>query len=411
MNANRKSGITHVSIIIITTIIIASLLTGGISGYFLGNWFVSRKIGTMENLISTLQDQISSLQAANGATNANNTYVYLGNVSASQLYDQVKNSVVVIRGVIVQYDIFGRAYYSQVQGSGFVYNFSGQTVIVTNYHVVESTTNITVTFLNGDGYSASLLGSDPYADLAVLSVNADQTGFRALDIVSSSTLKVGDPVIAVGTPYGLAGSMTEGIVSALGRTITEDTTSGYPIAECIQTTTAINPGNSGGPLLNYQGEVVGITTAIISDSEGLGFAIPSNTLLREIGSLIKDGSYEKHPWLGVSGTDMTYEITQAMSTDVTYGLLIAQITAGGPADKADLQYGTQQALVAGERITIGGDIIIAMNTTNADMRITGTDDLSTFLEEYTMPNQTVSVTVVRSNETMVISVTLEARPS
>jgi S1-C subfamily serine protease len=409
MKANQKSGMIRFSAVLTVTIVATSLLAGGLLGYFLGNGQISNRVGTMESLIASLQNEVSNLQSTGGGTD--NTIVNGGNYSASQLYVDVKDSVVVIRGILVQYDMFGNPYYSQVQGSGFVYNSSGETVIVTNYHVVENTVNITVTFLNGDGYSATVLGSDPYADLAVLSLNTSQSGFKALEIVPSSTLRVGDPVIAVGTPYGLAGSMTEGIVSALGRTIMEGTTSGYPIAECIQTTTAINPGNSGGPLLDYLGEVVGITTAIISNSEGLGFATPSNTILREINSLIKDGSYDKHPWLGVSGTDMTYEIAQAIGTNVTYGLLITQVTSGSPADQANLVYGTQRVLVAGQRITVGGDIIIAMNTTNAEMRITGNDDFSTFLEEYTSPNQTVSLTIIRAHETLIVPATLEARPT
>jgi S1-C subfamily serine protease len=280
-------------------------------------------------------------------------------------------------------------------------------VIITNYHVVQDTINITVTFINGNGYAATALGSDPYADLAVLSIDAPQSEYSPLEIVSSSTLEVGDPVIAVGNPYGLAGSMTTGIASALGRTITEDMTGGYPIADVIQTSAPINPGNSGGPLLNYQGQVIGITTAIVTDSQGLGFAIPSSTILREIGSLVTKGSYDQHPWLGATGTDMTYEVTKAMSASVTYGWLIVQVTTGGPADKAGLQGGTKQVLVAGEYVTIGGDIITAIN----GARITNGDDLSTYLEEYTLPGQTINVTISRGNQTMTVAVELGTRPA
>jgi len=250
-----------------------------------------------------------------------------------------------------------------------------------------------------------VIGSDAYADLAVLSANAPQDEYKPIQI-SSPNLEVGDPVLAVGNPYGLAGSLTSGIVSALGRTITEDLTGGYVIANCIQTTAPINPGNSGGPLLNYQGEVVGITTAIVSDSQGIGFAIPSSTILREIGSLITDGSYNNHPWLGASGTDMTFEIAQAMSTNVTYGWLITQVASGGPADKAGLRGGTTQKQIIGQSVTVGGDIIVAID----GMRITNIDDLSTYLEECTSPSQTISATIVRINETLTLSLTLEARP-
>jgi S1-C subfamily serine protease len=216
---------------------------------------------------------------------------------------------------------------------------------------------------------------------------------------------VGDPLIAIGNPYGLAGSMTTGIVSALGRTITEDMSGGYPIANVIQTSTPINSGNSGGPLINYQGQVVGITTAIVSDSQGLGFAIPSSTVLREIGSLISDGSYDQHPTIGATGTDMTYEIAQVMDVNVTYGWLIVQVTSGGPADQANLHGGTQLVSIAGQSVTIDGDIIIGID----GIRITGIDDLSTFLEENTLPGQIIAVTIIRSDQTMTLTLTLGTR--
>jgi len=401
----QKPRATSISTILIVTIVIASLFAGGVLGYLLGYSNISGRIDDLQHQLSTLQTQISNLQSTQNITYQNITYFLEENASLSQLYEQVKESVVVIRGIIVQYDIFRRPYYTQVQGSGFVYNFTGQMVIITNYHVVQDTINITVTFINGNGYAATVLGSDPYADLAVLSAEAPESGCKPLEIVSSSTLKVGDPVIAVGTPYGLAGSMTTGIVSALGRTISEEMTGGYPIANVIQTSAPINPGNSGGPLLNYQGQVVGITTAIVSDSQGLGFAIPSSTILREIESLVTEGSYNKHPWLGATGIDMTYEIATAMDTNITYGWLIVQVVSGGPADKAGLRGGTQQVLIMGEWVTIGGDIIVAINET----KITNIDDLSTYLEEYTLPEQTIIVTIVRNNQTMTLTIKLGTR--
>jgi S1-C subfamily serine protease len=386
---------------------IISLLIGGIFGYAISSLVLSGKMSDLQNSLSDLEKNVSGLQSTQNATYENNTYFVGENVSLSQLYEQVKSSVVVVQGVTVQYDIFHRAYYSEVQGSGFVSNLTGQPVIITNYHVVHDTINTTVTFIDGDTYVATVAGSDAYADLAVLSPNAPQDEYKAIKITSSSTLRVGDPVVAVGSPYGLAGSMTSGIVSALGRTITEDLSGGYAIANCIQTTAPINPGNSGGPLLNYRGEVVGITTAIVSNSQGLGFAIPSSTMLREIESLITNGSYDRHSWLGASGTDMTFGIAQAMNTNVTYGWLIVQITNGGPADKVGLRGGTTQVQIAGTLVTIGGDIITAIN----DTRITNMDDLSTYLEEYTLPAQTINVVLVRNNETLTTPVTLEPRPA
>jgi S1-C subfamily serine protease len=267
--------------------------------------------------------------------------------------------------------------------------------------VVENAINITVTLADGDAYPATTLGFDPYADLATLSTNAPQAQLQPLQIVSSSTLQVGDPVIAIGTPYGLAGSMTVGIISAMGRTMTETETGGYPIASVIQTSTAINPGNSGGPLLNYRGQVIGITTAIVTNSQGLGFAIPSNSIIREIESLVVNGTYEQHPSLGATGTDMTYEIAQAMGTNVTYGWLVAT----APSDTG-LHGGTSQTAIAGSLVTIGGDIIISINGT----RITSLDDLSTYLEENTLPNETINVGIVRNNASMDLLVKLGERP-
>jgi S1-C subfamily serine protease len=252
-----------------------------------------------------------------------------------------------------------------------------------------------------------VLGSDPYADLAVLSTDAPQSELVPLTIVSSSTLQVGDPVIAIGTPYGLTGSMTTGIISALNRTITESTTNGYSIADIIQTSTPINPGNSGGPLLDYQGQVIGITTAIVSNSVGVGFAIPSDTILREITDLVTTGSYNQHPFLGITGVDMTYDIATAMKTSVTYGVLIQSVVSGGPAAKAGLKAGTTQAMIDGNTVTLGGDIITAINGN----RVRNSDDLSSYLEEYTSPGQAASLTIIRNNQSINISVVLGTRPA
>jgi S1-C subfamily serine protease len=408
MEANQKQRITRLSTALIAVIIVVSLLAGGLLGYSISNLAISESMSNLQDQLSVLQEQLANLQATQNVINQNNTFFLADNVSLSQLYQQVRESVVTVRAIEVQYDVFRRPYYTQVQGSGFIYNCTGKMVVVTNYHVVQNTINITVTFVNGNGYAAALLGSDPYADLAILSTNASESEYKPLEIVTTSSLKVGDPVIAVGNPYGLAGSMTTGITSALGRTITEAMTGQYPIANVIQTSAPINPGNSGGPLLNYQGQVIGITTAIVTDSQGLGFAIPSSTILREIGSLVTTGSYNLHPWIGAAGTDMTYEIASVMNVNVTYGWLITQVTSGGPADDAGLRGGTKTASVAGESVTIGGDVIIALN----DTRITNMDDLSTYLEEHTSPNQTVIATIVRNdNQTMSVSIKLGTRPA
>lgn len=380
----------------IAVALIVGLFAGGTLSYLI----TSQRINDLENQVSTLQDQISNLQPSE-----NIVYIFGDNTSLSELYDETKNSVVVIQGVIVQNTIFGTQY-QQVQGSGFVYNHQGQMVIVTNFHVVNDAESIFVTLRNGNTYAATVLGSDAYADLAVLSTDAPENELNPLQIVSSSTLKVGDPVVAIGNPFGLTGSMTVGIVSQLGRTISESTIGNFSIANIIQTSAPINPGNSGGPLLNYLGQVVGITTAIIADSQGLGFAVPSNTILREIGPLVETGSYTQHSWLGVLGTDMNYEIAQLMDTDFTYGWLITNVVSGEPADKAGLRGGTELAQTVEGTVMIGGDIIIAIEGT----RVVNGDDFLTYLVEHTSPGQTVELTIVRNNQTMPLQVEFGTRP-
>ena len=337
----------------------------------------SSKLSNLQKQVTALQNQVAGLAASSSLTE-----VVPQNVSLSQLYNDVKDSVVVITDTQSG---------SLVEGSGFVDDVAGNIVVVTNYHVIASGTSISVTFWNGDGYAATVLGSDPYSDLAVLSVNAPASEFHPLQVVSSSTLSVGDFVAAVGTPFGLAGSMTTGIVSALGRTITEITTGNYPIGDVIQSSAPINPGNSGGPLLNAAGQVVGINTATIVNTQeggtaqGLGFAISSDSILREITSLVDTGSYTQYSYMGIGVMDNDYDIATQEGLSVTYGILVEQVVSGGPADKAGLIAGTTQVVVDGNQILVGGDIITAINGT----RIVDEDDLSTYLAENTLPNQTI----------------------
>ncbi len=201
--------------------------------------------------------------------------------------------------------------------------------------------------------------------------------------------------------------MTIGIVSQIGRTIRESLAGNFPIANIIQTSAAINPGNSGGPLLDYNGDVIGITTAIIENSEGLGFAIPSNTILKEIDLLINSGSYDKHSWLGISGVDMTYSISQEIGVDVTYGWLITQVTPFSPADEAGLIGGNQQIRIIDKMIPIGGDIIIGIDGN----RVINGDYFMSYLEENTSPGQIVDIKIIRENQEINISVKLESRPT
>jgi S1-C subfamily serine protease len=351
----------------------AGLLIGALFTFYI----TYQEVNKLSDEVSVLQSQLSGIGGIQNATYQNVT-IYQNATALADIYAEVRESVVLIQGTTSE---------GGIQGSGFVYQSSNGMVVITNFHVVYDTSDS-----NGNGYSATVLGTDPYSDLAVLSVAAPSSEFKPVEIVSSSTLRVGEPVIAIGNPYGLVGSLTTGVVSALGRSITEeDLAGGFSIANIIQTSTPINPGNSGGPLLNPVGNVVGVTTAIVSDSQGLGFAIPSNTILRELSALITTGSYAAHSYLGVSGQDMSYDLAQQIDASVTYGWRLASITSGGPSDG----------------VLNVGDIIIALNGSP----IRNNDDLTGYLEEKTLPGQSVQLTVVRDNTTIDVSLVLGQRPA
>jgi len=384
------------SAVILIVLVLVGLVAGGLIGFTLTYSNFNSKLNTMQTQLQGLT------QNPTNSTYSNATYIVNSNVSLSQLYQQVKSSVVVIQDLVPAYDFFGQlAGYSQQQGSGFVTTVNNQQVIVTNNHVIENAVNETATFADGNSYPAKVLGSDPLSDLAVLSISPMPSDITSLTLISSNTLQVGDPVVAVGSPYGLSGTLTTGVISSLGRTITEQSSSssstGQTIPDIIQTSTAINPGNSGGPLITYGGEVVGITTADISNSQGLGFAIPSDTISRELGSLVSSGSYDQHPTINAQGTDMNYEIAQAMKTSVTYGWLVESVSV-----QNGLKGGNTQTTILGSNVIIGGDIITAIN----GVRITNTDDLLSYLEQHTLPGQTANFTVVRNGQSQTVSVSI-----
>jgi len=376
MQGNRDPRMSSLSFLAL--LFAAGLLVGGLVTFYIN----FQEISKLSEDVAVLEGQLSALTGGGQNVSYQNITLYQDSAALASIYLSVRDSVVLIYGTTVE---------GGVQGSGFVYSFSSRMVVVTNNHVVSGVDDLSVTFSNGNGYAATVLGTDAYADLAVLSVeNAPASEFKPVDVVSSSTLRVGDQVIAIGNPYGLVGSLTTGVVSAVGRTIVEGPASGFAIANIIQTSTPINPGNSGGPLLNALGKVVGITTAIVSESQGLGFAVPSNTLLREISSLVSSGSFRGHSYLGVSGTDMSYSAAQEMGASVTYGWRIASITTGGPSDG---------------RLRVG-DIAIAMNGS----LIRNNDDLASYLEEKTQPGESLTITVVRDSLITDVSVVLGNRP-
>jgi S1-C subfamily serine protease len=297
---------------------------------------------------------------------------------------------------------------ASVLGSGFVVDYSNSYFVVTNFHVIDSMENMTVTFWNGDAYAGKVVGSDPYSDLAIVTVSAPLSDLHPLNFTSSSSVRVGQPVVAVGNPFGLSGSVTFGIISQVGRTIQYQSTTGtFTIADSIQFSAPINPGNSGGPLLNAYGLVLGITSAAVTGAQDVGFAIPSDTILRELPLLISTGAYNLHPYLGIQTDDMTYQLAQAMGTNTTYGVLIEKTDPGGPADKAGLKGGKTSVDIADQTYIIGGDIIVSVNGT----RIVNYDCLATYLERHVVSGQSIQVGIIRSGKLIFLQVVAGSLPS
>ncbi|MDG7012251.1 MAG: trypsin-like peptidase domain-containing protein [Nitrososphaerota archaeon] len=393
----------------LTAVLIAALLAVSFVAYY----EATSSHGQAPQL-SSLQAEVASLKAANqalenqlAAASGQSNQSFSG---AEELYANLSVSVVTIQSyaLVTQNSFFGQiSSLESVQGSGFVIEYQGAPYIVTNNHVISGDTNITVTFSDGNSYPAQVKGTDPYRDLAVLQAIAPASEFHPVGILGSpDAVAVGEQVYAIGSPLGLSGSMTEGIVSQTGRTITESTT-GVTIPDVIQFSAAINPGNSGGPLLNSFGEVVGITTAAVTSSQGLGFAIPASTISRELPSLVTTGNYTLHPYLGISASaDMTYQLAQAIGSNVTYGVLVESVAAGGPAAQAGLIGGTRTITVEGTTYQIGGDVIVSVNGT----KVTGTDALNAWLEVNALPGQTVQLGVIHAGAPETISVQVGALP-
>jgi S1-C subfamily serine protease len=355
------------------------------------------EVTNLEQLNSVLQSQLTAT-----TTNSNNSAT-----SPSAVYGTYASSVVTIQGyeILTQNTFFGQvSSIESLQGSGFVVQYQNSSYVVTNNHVVDGVSNITVTFSDGNSYTASVKGVDRYRDLGVLAVSAPPSEFHPLQLLATSAgVTVGETVYAIGSPFGLSGSMTAGIVSQTGRTITESTNAQVTIPDVIQFSAAINPGNSGGPLLDSNGVVVGITTAAVSSSQGLGFAIPAWTLDRELPSLVSSGTYTLHPDLGIaSSADMTYQLARAVGSNATYGVLVEGVTSGGAADKAGIRGGTKTVAVEGQNYLTGGDIIISVN----GVKVVNSDALASYLEENAIAGGTVQLGIIRAGAYMTVNVVL-----
>ena len=300
-------------------------------------------------------------------------------------------------------------------GSGFVYDTNGH--IVTNNHVIENAANIVVTFPDGSQQAATVVGADPGADLAVIQLQGDFSQLKPLTLADYSTVQVGQMVLAIGNPFGLQGSLSTGIISGLGRLLSTSSStqtevaSGttFSIPDVIQTDAAINPGNSGGPLLNLNGEVIGVNSAIETSSgtnSGVGYAIPSSIVKTIADVLIAKGSVT-HAYLGISGQDLTSGLATAMNLPATQrGVLVATVVPGGPAAGAGMKGSNTTADVLGVSAQVGGDVITSIDK----VTVTTFDDMLTYIFLQTTPGQTVSLSILRGGKPMDISVTLTARP-
>ena len=290
-------------------------------------------------------------------------------------------------------------------GSGFVFDKKGH--IITNAHVVKDAKKVVVTFLDGRSYNAEIIGIDEYTDIAVVKVNTDLSSLEPVSLGDSSSLKVGEPIAAIGNPFGLSGSMTSGIVSQLGRLLPTDNQ--YSIPDVIQTDAAINPGNSGGPLLNMMGGVIGINTAIQSttgSNTGVGFAIPSQTVAKIVPTLIEEGEYQ-HPWIGISGRDIDPDMAKVMELKDAVGFLVITVIEDSPASKAGLIGSEKTISVEGVDYVIGGDIILAVD--GIDVR--KIDDILIHLQRAKAIGDEMVLEVLRDNRTTNITIILQERPN
>jgi serine protease Do len=444
-------------------------------------------------VMSTVQSEIYSIpinaqtvtntQGSNTAVDKNDTVTSLANntldigsnntiqdLTLPELFERVEKSVVQVTTTSRGGEESGSL--PSGIGSGFVYNNDG--LIITNYHVItpslsnqlvqreiDNGVDINVAFEDGTIYQATLVGADRFSDIAVIDIPEEaRNRLVPLPVGNSSGLRVGQQVVAIGNPFGLSGSMTEGIVSGLGRLIPSSDEEQLPpipdgtpmpppqdpsnpeaplqpprdevppslppgnpdeesretqrrgsfsIPDIIQTDAPINPGNSGGPLLDLRGEVIGMNTAIFSstgESAGVGFAIPSNTINKVVPALISSGVYQ-HPWLGISGTDVTPDIAEALGVSEAKGFLVTGITSESPADKAGIRGGYKIDNINGREITLGGDIIVAIDN-NTVRKI---DDILSYLEREKAVGEPVQLTVLRDGSIQqTLPAILAARP-
>ena len=320
------------------------------------------------------------------------------------VYERVSPAVVHITSKVIQYSFFWGPIPQEGTGSGFIIDQEGH--IVTNNHMVEGAEEVEVTLADGTVLPAKVIGTDPYNDLAVLKVDAPAAQLTSVELGSSANLRVGQRAIAIGNPFGLDRTLTVGVISSLGRIIERE--GELPLGEAIQTDAAINPGNSGGPLLNSQGQVIGVNTAIQSPtggSVGIGFAVPVDTVKRVVSELIEKGYYT-HPWLGFEAYPIGPALAQGLDLPVEKGLLIARIYRDSPAHRAGLRGADREVRVGNYTLLAGGDIVTLVNGTP----VTSMEDLTIYLETKTRVDDKLTLTIWRDGKEQQVEITVGERP-
>jgi len=335
----------------------------------------------------------------------------------ANLYERLSPSVVFIEVVVGGTDS-DFAFQDTGNGSGFVYDINGH--IITNAHVINEASEVRVTFNDGYVTQAEIIGYDTYSDIAVIRVNVGTERLFPIPLGNSDAVRVGERAIVIGNPFGLASSMTTGIISAKGRQLPSaqliDATApgGFQNPSIIQVDADINPGNSGGPLLNSLGEVVGVNTAIRTETgvfEGVGFAVPSSTVERVVPELIAQGIVD-YAWLGISAMSAAdgfgvASLAEPLDLPVEAGVMLSTVTPGSPAFKAGLLGGTEIVVVRGREICTGGDIVVAVD----DQSVNTMDELVTYLVTNNAPGDTINLRVIRGRDTLEVPVELEGRPT
>jgi S1-C subfamily serine protease len=319
------------------------------------------------------------------------------------IYQKASPSVVNVISTVITRDFFLNAIPREGSGSGSILDARGH--VLTNNHVIRDAKKLEVTLADGSKWPAKLVGTDPDNDLAVIKIDAPADKLKPLPLGDSQKLQVGQKVLAIGNPFGLGLTLTTGIISSLGRNIRSEV--GTMIEDLIQTDASINPGNSGGPLLNSEGEIIGINTAIISPtgaSVGIGFAIPVNTAKRIIPQLIAKG-YVTYPWAGASVQPLFPELAQVLKLKAERGAMVIEVTPGGPAEKAGLRGGNRQVQVGNVVIIVGGDVITRIDQSE----VKDADDLIKHIRER-KPGEMVVLKVLRDGQFKEVKITLQERP-